>query len=219
MSLLNRVALTITRKQPYIDWANGTDGPVPIVAYPADNRRTIYLAPHDGLEPDLAKLLEEFWEDVFEAELNAWMEDENTWPQTRTRQMFDDWFDAELVDAVVDLVPEEPLSEAEVEEADIQYVLEHCAWCDLELDEGNRRAVGLRLADRESWAVRQGLTLPILLPDRVLTGIMTTPDSPAALAGDDLVFSACSSRCEKIIRKEAAHGLKRARQLMRMPAR
>ena len=42
--MLNRVALTITRKQPYVDWANGTDGPVPAVAYPEDDRRTIYLA-------------------------------------------------------------------------------------------------------------------------------------------------------------------------------
>ena len=43
--MLNRVALTITRKQSYVDWANGTDGPMPVVAYPEDNRRTVYLAP------------------------------------------------------------------------------------------------------------------------------------------------------------------------------
>lgn len=217
MSLLNRVALTITRKQPYADWANGTEGPVPSVTYPADNPRTIYLAPHDGLEPNLAKLLDEFWEDVFEAELSAWMEDETTWPQPRNRQMFDEWFDVELVDAVVDLVPEEPLSEAEVEEADIDHVLRHCAWCDIELEPESGRVVGLPLPDRGSLSAREGLTLPIAASDRILVGIVTTGDSPAAVEGHDLVFSACSSRCEKIIRKEAARGLKRTRKLMRMP--
>ena len=53
MSLINRVALTVTRKQPYMDWANATDGPEPIVTYPADNPRSTYLVPDDGLEPDL----------------------------------------------------------------------------------------------------------------------------------------------------------------------
>jgi hypothetical protein len=217
MSMLNRVALTITRKQPYADWANRTDGPVPIVTYPADKPRTIYLAPAEGLEPDLAKLVDEFWEDVFEAELRAWMVAESTWPQPRTRAMFDEWFDVEVVDAVIDLVPDEPLREAEVEEADIEYVLHHCAWCDLELEVEDTRVVGLPLPERESLAAREGLTLPIAASDRILIGIMTSRDSPAAVEGHDLVFSACSSRCEKILRKEAARGLKRMRKLMRTP--
>jgi len=45
--------------------------------------------------------------------------------------------------------------------------------------------------------------------DRFLTGIMTTRDSPAAMDHMDVIFSACSSRCEKIIRKEATRALKR----------
>ena len=45
--------------------------------------------------------------------------------------------------------------------------------------------------------------------DGFLTGIMTTGDSPAAMDHMDVVFSACSSRCEKIIRKEATRALKR----------
>ena len=131
--------------------------------------------------------------------------------------MFDEWFDAEVVDAVVDLVPDEPLSASEVEDAAIQYALEHCAWCELELDEGSRREVGLPMPDRESLAVREGLTLLVATPDRVLTGIMTTGDSPAALADHDLIFFAGSSRCEKLIRKEAPRALKRRKKLVRMP--
>jgi hypothetical protein len=211
--MLNRVALTITRKQPYVDWANGTDGPVPVVAYPEDDLRTVYLAPVGDREPDLAGLLERFWEEVFEAELSMWMVDESTWPHPRTREMFDEWFDAEVDEGVVDLVPDEPLSEDEVEDAAIQYALEHCSWCDLELKEGQpRRAVGLAMLDRESFSFREGLTFVMATSDRFLTGIMTTRDSPAARDHMDVVFSACSSRCEKIIRKEATRALKRMKK-------
>ena len=217
MSLLNRVALTITRKPPYVDWANGTDGPVPIVTYPENNRRTIYLVPPDDRDPDLAALLDEFWEDIFEAELNAWMQDESKWPQPRSRQVFDQWFDAEIVDAVVDLAPEEPLTEGEVEDAGIQYALDHCAWCDLELEPEQRRMVGLPLPDRQLWSGREGLTLPLPSTDRVVIGIMTTPDSPAAIEGHDVMFSACSSRCDKILRKEVPRALKRLKKLIRVP--
>lgn len=214
MSLINRIALTITRKQPYVDWANGTDGAAPIVAYPEDIARTVYLAPVDDLEPIVTKLLDEYWADVFEAELNMWVEDESMWPEPRTRQLFDEWFDADIVETIVDLVPEEPLSENDVERADIEYVVNHCAWCDLELDGENRRMVGLPLPDRQRWARREGLTVLVPLSDRVLIGVMATADSPAASQGDDLMFAACSSRCEKILRKEAPRGLRRVTKLM-----
>ena len=158
--MLNRVALTITRKQPYVDWANGTDGPVPVVAYPEDNLRTVYLAPVGDRAPDLAGLLEVFWEEVFEVELSMWMVDESTWPHPRTREMFDEWFDAQVDEAVVDLVPNAPLTLEEVEDDAVQYALEHCSWCNLELEEGQpRRAVGLPMLDRESWSFQKGLRL------------------------------------------------------------
>ena len=212
MSLINRAALTVIRKQLYVDWANGTHGSEPIVTYPADNPRSTYLVPDYGLEVDLAKLLDEFWEDVFESELSMWMEDEDTWPQARTREMFDEWFDAEVADTVVDLVPEEPLSQDEVEEADIEDVLNHCAWCDLEVEMESRRIVGLRMPVREAFAFREGLTIPVPVSNRVMFGIMTTADSPAAIEGKDVLFVACSSRCEKIIRKEAGRGFKRMKK-------
>lgn len=215
MSLINRVALTVTRKQPYMDWANGADGPEPIVTYPADNPRSTYLVPDDGLDPDFAKLLDEFWEEVFESELSMWMQDEDTWPQARTREMFDQWFDAQFADIVVDLVPEEPLSQSDVEEADIEYALNHCAWCDLEVEMETRRVVGLSMPVREAFAFREGLTISVPVSDGAIIGIMTTADSPAAIEGQDAVFAACSSRCEKIIRKEAERGFKRMKKFAR----
>lgn len=54
MPLLYRVAITITRKTPYIDWANslGDDSPE-LTADLARQRRTVYLAPDSDEEPEL----------------------------------------------------------------------------------------------------------------------------------------------------------------------
>ena len=211
MSFLHRAAVTITRKQPYVDWANrtaeGTDEPV---VYPEEDRRTVYLVPNFDGEPTAGEVLAEFWEDIFEEELAAWMEDEDSWPEVRTRAVFDAWFDAELTDAVIDLTPEEPLTSADLEVAEVSYTLLHCAWCDLELEPQEGRSVGFKVANRVHFAGREGLTLPLPVnEERVVVGILTAPDSPAAEAGDDYVFRACTSHCEKMLRKEVPRALRR----------
>jgi hypothetical protein len=80
MSFLYRSAITITRKQPYIDWANSfADGGPELTQELADDRRTIYLVPESDNEPDLATLLDQFWEQIFEEELAAWMVHDKDW--------------------------------------------------------------------------------------------------------------------------------------------
>jgi hypothetical protein len=210
MSYVHRAALTITRKQPYIDWANRPveDGDEQ-VAYPEDDPRTVYLVPTGGYDVALEELLDEFWQDIFEEELAMWSEDETTWPEP-TRAGFDEWFGVELTDSVFDLAPDEPLSQTDVELADISYTLQHCAWCDVELDPQDGRGVGFKVADRELFAGREGLVLSLPLDEeRAVAGIFTAADSEAALAGDDFVFRACTSRCEKALRKAVPRALRR----------
>ena len=212
MSFLYRAAITITRKQPYIDWANSLDDDGPeLTAELADDRRTIYLVPESAVRPDLKSLLDEFWEQIFEEELAAWMLHDEDWPKPLTREMFDAWFDSELTDSVFDLTPEEPLTQADVEAADLDYAVHRCAWCDIEIDEGAGRFVGFALADRGRLAHREGLVLPLAVDEeRVVIGIMSQADSNAARAGEDVVFRACTSRCEKAIRKAVPKALRRA---------
>ena len=205
--MLHRFALTITRKQPYADWAN-SDEPDP-VPYMDELPRTVYLAPAIDSLTTITDLLDEFWPDIFEEELAAWNEDEASWPVQRTRELFDHWFDAELTDTVVDLIPEEPLTASDLEHAVVADALQHCAWCDLELEPNEGRNVALRVPERERLASREGLSLTLFVDEeQALAGIFTTRDSPAAAAGEDLIFRACSSRCEKLIRKEAQRALR-----------
>lgn len=211
MSYVYRAALTITRKQPYADWANRPEhDDDEQVTYPEDDPRTVYLVPTGGDEPTVGELLDEFWEGIFEEELAARSEDEAGWPAERTRAVFDEWFGVELTETVIDLAPDEPLSETDVELADLSYAFSHCAWCGLELDEPGGRIVGFKLANRQLFTQREGLVLPLSISDeRVVMGVFTAADSDAALAGDDFVFRVCTSRCEKILRKEVPRALRR----------
>ena len=71
--------------------------------------------------------------------------------------------DVEVADTVVDLVPEEPLTQDEVEESDIEDVFNHCAWCGHEVETESRRIVGLLMPVRQAFAFREGLTIPVPL--------------------------------------------------------
>ena len=54
------------------------------------------------------------------------------------------------------------------------------------------------------------MTMPLGVDeDRVVTGIFTAADSPAAEAGDDYVFRACTSHCDKMLRKHVPRALQR----------
>jgi hypothetical protein len=212
MSFLYRTGITITRKQPYIDWANSFDDTADLTPELNESRRTIYLVPEaeDG-RPNLAAIVDEFWEDMFEEELAMWMESEDDWPKPRTRKMFDAWFAVEMTDTVYDLVEDQPLTQRDVELADLDDALHRCAWCDIEVDEEAGRYVGFKLADRDRFAHRAGLVVPLRIDDeRVIIGIVAPPDSSATAAGDDLVFRACTSRCEKAIRKAVPKALRHA---------
>jgi hypothetical protein len=105
MSFLYRSALTITRKQPYIDWANGLDdGGQDQPHNPDNDLKTVYLVPEFSRAPELSSVLDACWQDIFGQELAMWSEEERDWPEPRTREMFDEWFAAEFTMSVYDLV-------------------------------------------------------------------------------------------------------------------
>ncbi len=212
MSFLYRAAITLTRKQPYIDWANSfDDGGPTLTADLAESTRTVYLVPEEP-QPELLAFLDEFWEDIFEQELASWMESEDDWPPNRTREMFDAWFDAELTDAVYDLVPDHPLTHEQVELADLDYTIQHCAWCEAEVEPEAGRLVGFKLVDRSRIAHREGLTIALALDEeRVVLGVVSPAESEPARAGEDVLFRACTSRCEKAIRKVVPKAMRASR--------
>jgi len=209
MSFLYRFGITITRKQPYIEWANSFEDGVELTEELAHDRRTIYLVPETTQDPDHDALLDEFWEQIFETELGAWMTDDVDWPTPLTRELFDCWFDAEVTGSVYDLTPEEPLTHLDVEFSDLEAVMHCCGWCEAELDDHTGRLVAFK-ADRTRLAHRAGLAVAVPIDDeRTVIGAMSPDESDAARQGEDVVFRACSRRCEKLLEKSVPKGLNR----------
>jgi hypothetical protein len=211
MSFLYRSAITITRGQPYLDWANGTEAGGPeLTKELAASRRTVYLVEEfETDEPDLRAIVDDHWEYIFETELELWTDDHDVWPSPLTRELFDAWFSVEATDSVVDLLPQEPLTHAQVELADLEEALGYCAWCGLEVDETNRRFAGFKVAQPDRLEPRRGLTWPIVINDEeVLVGMVPPADSEEA-EDHDLVFRVCGSRCEKALRSVVSRALRR----------
>ncbi len=110
MRLLNRTAITIRPRQPYLDWANSfTDGGPTLQVARARTYGTAFLLPEAEFESEIEAWIEENSTWLFDFQLSAWSEDESRWPADRGAKAFGEWFELEIHDAVVDL------SEAELE--------------------------------------------------------------------------------------------------------
>jgi hypothetical protein len=102
---VNRWSIVVRAKQSYVDWANSIDDDGPTTTLEtARSSPTIYLVhEHDGTS--LHELIDQwYWEAIFDLELVSWMRDTSTWPESRSAEMFSEWFDIELVTELVDLV-------------------------------------------------------------------------------------------------------------------
>lgn len=99
--MLNRYALIVRPKQPYLDWASSLDDSG--LAPDPDDEQTVYLVPSfdDGTEAE--RVLKKVFAEVFERELEAWHTDEDAWPKNRSLVVFKEWFHIEFHSIVEDL--------------------------------------------------------------------------------------------------------------------
>jgi hypothetical protein len=216
MGTIFRTPLLVKRKQPFVDWLRSLeDGDEfeDALAAQATAETDVFLLHVPDREPKLEELIAEYWQDVFEEQLWAWMTDELTWPQDRTREMFDVWFDVQLGADVVDLLPDEPLTEDEVDLADAEAVMLECAWCGAGLEDVAGRMFGFAIDRPERLAHRAGRVLSIVINrDRVALGIVAPLDSEAAAAGEHVVYKACSRDCERALKSAVPRALRKAMQ-------
>ena len=119
MTAINRCAVGIGPRQPLIDWVRQVSGDHD-VRWGA-NEDGLYLLP--AYEDDLEAIvvLEESYEQIFEAELQSWCRDPALWPNPRTFALFREWFEFRFYELVDDLSREE-LKHHEVEKAFEQQV-------------------------------------------------------------------------------------------------
>ena len=100
--MLNRAALIVRPKQPFLDWAAGLDdsGLVPDVT----GEQTVYLVPEFESDEERLRVLKRVYAEIFERELDGWHTDPSAWPQKRDFKTFQAWFSIELHSVVEDVV-------------------------------------------------------------------------------------------------------------------
>jgi hypothetical protein len=210
MPFLYRTALIITRKQPYIDWANSfREEEAPEFTFELAETPDIYLGPHDDRQQTLDAVVDQIWEDIFEEELFGWSLDERQWPANRTREMFDEWFGAVLAESIIDLAPDDPLTEEDMDLVDLETAMHTCGWCRSELEPELARMTTFKLVNRDRFEEREGRILSLLIGrERIVDAVVTPQDSKPAGEGADLIVAACSRRCEKQLLKTVPRALR-----------
>ena len=104
MRLVNRAAITVKPKEPYIDWANGLDDDGPKIALGHLPERAVYLVDDvENLVGDVEDIVEWYFAEIFEQELVAWHRVESDWPQNRDLATFMEWFEVEVHSMILDL--------------------------------------------------------------------------------------------------------------------
>jgi len=102
--MLNRGALILRCRQPFVDWINAVD---PVADSPTlsladvNSERTVYLVEVED-EPELEAWLTEHHQKLFEAELNGWYTDPSLWPNDRSLGTLRKWCSIELHSVVYD---------------------------------------------------------------------------------------------------------------------
>ncbi len=104
MKRVERTAVIVIPKQPYIDWANSLEeGGVKIgVDYTPEH--TIYLVEDiTGYMVDTVAIIKPHFEFIFEEELNSWHRLVSNWPPNRDLDTFLEWFEVEIHSLILDL--------------------------------------------------------------------------------------------------------------------
>jgi hypothetical protein len=79
-----------------------TSGEPSVVEAASESFPSIYLV-NEPNEFDPDRLIQKHFAMIFEEQLNSWHRDESIWPKRRTLAMFQEWFEAKVIDMVWDL--------------------------------------------------------------------------------------------------------------------
>ena len=103
MQMVNRNSFLVKPRQPYVDWINAQPEQDPVSLAEIHQDCTVFLIPEMFNEEDAREYIQVFKLEIFAFELDSWYRDPAIWPQKRTPEMFDDWFELEYNSMIVDL--------------------------------------------------------------------------------------------------------------------
>ena len=85
MDTLNRSAIVVKPKQPFLNWLHAADPASSELSLPDLVREpTIYLVPECDTDDEVVDVLRELCHEIFEEQLAGWYTDTATWPRDRS---------------------------------------------------------------------------------------------------------------------------------------
>jgi len=102
MKTINRTVVTVSPKQPYIDWANSFEANGAQID-PSETHTTAFLLSDDYNELNYENFIEIEYAKIFDLELESWMASPKHWPKNRSYKLFKEWFEVRVADTVFDL--------------------------------------------------------------------------------------------------------------------
>lgn len=100
MKILNRSAIAISYKKPFIDWHDSLMPGMPLDENIQARFATYLVTEFLGVADEV---LRKHYKSIFENELFGMWADENDWPQNRTYKLFNEWFSVVVAGYVFDL--------------------------------------------------------------------------------------------------------------------
>ena len=109
---VNRAALVVKPKQPYVDWANHlNDGGPTLLFESARQDPDVFLVDDLQNDSDKQKIVLKYYTMIFQHELAAWTTDRDSWPSQLDLRTFKLWFDVDISSIVFDIAPDPLLQE------------------------------------------------------------------------------------------------------------
>ena len=102
---VNRTALIVRIKKPFIDWIKYIDPAVDFLEEKHDSK-TVYLLPEGSDNGRWERYLKKNFNTIFEQELEAWFTDPKLWSKDRSWKVFNEWLDYEMHSIIFDTVNE-----------------------------------------------------------------------------------------------------------------
>lgn len=107
MQGINRTAVIIKPKQPFVDWINNIPDEGTKITLEDIDENSTFLIPEFVNNDEALKYIKKVYAEIFDEELFAWYQEESLFPKNRTWKMFQEWFYIEINSIVLDIVDEE----------------------------------------------------------------------------------------------------------------
>jgi len=116
MQSVNRTAVIIKPKQPFVDWLNSIPGESSDNTLESVSSENLtFLIPQFFGPVESLDYIKDYYGQIFEYELFGWYTAEELWPkEKRNWKMFQEWFDIEINSEVIDLVDDEDIEKEEL---------------------------------------------------------------------------------------------------------